>query len=192
MKKKRLCLIGIVTVLTVLLLTPSVAMAENPVTFIASGTASVDDFGVSRYTGPVEHVRNELVLSSPVIGLEFEGWDEADGASFITIHDGLLIWLPRHDGTFEGSLQGTFVIEKENGELEGNIWGNIRGKIILDPVSKSVSDYGTFTSTGGDGIFAKTKIQGTWNADLLLDEIVGTYIGEIVLIGRVISHSKRE
>lgn len=174
MKRKWLCTMCITVALIMGLLTPGVALAAKPQTFTGSGIAYIAGPYVSWQTGPVEHAVNEPVNSYG--GLTVTGWPAADGSMFESLHTGLIVL--HRDGTWQGSLHGTFALIKDDGS---RLEGNMQGKVVYDPVSDSIHDYGTFTSTGGTGIFAGVKARGTWEAFLYWTG--DTYAGPIIIEG---------
>jgi hypothetical protein len=174
MKRKRLFAIAIAIALITVLLASSVALAAKPQNFEANGVCYIAGEYVSWLTGPVEHAVNEPVNCDQ---LTVSGWNEADGSVFESLHAGLIVF--HSNGICQGSLHGTFVLTNDGSRLKGIM----RGKVVYDPVSDTIHDYGTFTSTGGTGIFTGNKVRGTWEAFLCWNDSVGTYVGQIFIEG---------
>ncbi len=173
-------------VLITFFLLPTTTLAANPQTFEASGPVyiSISDSYKSWQTGPVQHAVGE-----PVDGfVDCSDWDAiSSGSSLETLHAGVIVLQP--DGTFKGSLNGTFTLKTANvaGGIEGNMRGEITGTWNPDdpnnPTGTYIDDYGTFTSTKGFGTLAGVKINGTWRVHLGWDAEAHTYNGEATLNG---------
>jgi hypothetical protein len=95
------------------------------------------------------------------------------------LHDGHIVLRP--EGYFDGSLHGKFTLYAAEGTLSGNMSGKVSGRAV--PGDDYISDSGTWTSTSGTGALAKVKAGGTWNAYLVWDEGLGTYVGTITIGG---------
>jgi len=174
MKKKWLVSIGMVVALITGLLTPSVAVAAKHEAFEGFGVAYIAGPYDHWQTGPVEHAVDEPVNCGDLTVI---GWDDVNGSSLESLHAGVIVL--HRDGEMRGSLHGTFTLKKGDSMLEGNM----RGKVTFDPVTNSIHDQGTFTATGGTGIFAKVRAQGNWEVFLEWDESIETYVGWITIEG---------
>ena len=170
--------------LAVGLLIPASAMAAKPTSFEASGSAAI--------TGPFAQWPSPLsedqtlwrvihAADEPVDGIvETSDWDALSvGSVLTTLHDGQIVLRP--EGYFDGSLRGTFTLYAVGGTLSGNMSGRVSGRAV--PGDDYISDSGTWTSTSGSGDFSKVKAGGTWDAYLIWDAGLGTYVGTITMRG---------
>jgi len=170
-----IALLVLASALAVALLIPASALAAKPTSFEASGDAWIGGPFPTWVTGRVMHAADEpvngVITSSP-------DWDALLGAGLETSHDGQIVLNP--DGSFQGSLRGTFTLHAAGDTLSGNMSGKVSGAIY--PVDY-ISDSGTWTSASGTGAFAKVKAGGTWDAYLIWDDGWGTYVGTITIRG---------
>jgi hypothetical protein len=165
-----------VSVLVTALLLPASALAAKATSFEASGDAWIEGLFPTWVTGRVMHAADEpvngVITSSP-------DWDALLGAGLETLHDSQIVLNP--DGSFHGSLHGRFTLYATGGTLRGNMSGKVSGRAV--PGEDYISDSGTWTSTSGTGAFAKVKAGGTWDAYLIWDDSLGTYVGTITIRG---------
>ena len=151
---------ALILALTAALLLPAVVLAEKPTSFSASGQVYVAGAPVPAPAGLSGRLR---FLEEPVLGsiTDGGGWSALTGASFSTVHDSN-VSLDPNTGAVQGTMHGTFTLEKTGSIFTGTFEGTISGNLATGPVV----DTGRWSGARGTGIFQGAKGRGTWTATL--------------------------
>ena len=176
---RRLTALLSLVLLVVPLLTPASVRAAQPtsVSFQGSGNAWIaGDQYDQKWKGPNNIAKGEPV---DIVLNEVTGWNELIGAQAITVHHGVIHIQP--DSSFQGRLSGEFVLTA----LDGcTLRGNMSGAVTVSADGNTISDSGTWLSTGGTGDHLQdAKVQGTWKVVLYWNDGLGTYFGDIEMDG---------
>ncbi|MBI2909931.1 MAG: hypothetical protein HYX92_20010 [Chloroflexi bacterium] len=160
---------------------PSPAVADGKATrFTASGVVAVA--GVPRPSEIEGHGRRlEILTEGELVAgyLAQSTWGTLLGGVFSTLHKSEVAYLP--NGKFRGELEGGFSVGLPGGILSGKMKGEVTGTFMWTDTNgnravdaseaaslfiQTIHDVGTWKATGGTGVFAGTKSEGTWTVDL--------------------------
>lgn len=178
--KRRLLLISLALVLVLTALTPATALAyqgkrvqsEN---FSGSGLIYVTYMPDPIIRGDIWRYNGEIVEGF----LNECDWDLLAGTGFYSKHNSVVKVDEQYNAS--GVMKGTFSLTRPDGS--GVLKGTFTGRISGNLGTGDIYDTGTWSSTGGTGVFKGVKASGKWSADLSIGPIPGTDI--YTLIGPV-------
>ncbi len=181
--KKRILFLSLALVLVMTALVPGAALAKNDK--YRQGSAFQDFSGagliyVTYMPDPV--IKNKVWRYDGEIVEGFLAqcdWDLLAGTAFWSEHDSTV--RVDEEGNARGVMKGSFSLIRPDGSgsLDGTFTGIITGNLFTG----DISDSGTWTGTGGTGVFEGVKASGKWSAQLSIGPIPGTDI--YTLIGPV-------
>lgn len=176
--KKRILLICLALVLVLTFAVPATALAKNnyqprgSTPFTGNGLIYVTYMPDPVIKGDIWRYYGEIVEGF-LLGSD---WEALAGTAFWSDHDSIV--RVSDDGTVWGFMRGEFTMSRPDGT--GALSGSFIGRISGNLYTGDISDTGTWTSTGGTGVFAGVRANGKWSAELHADLIPGTDIVSLV------------
>jgi hypothetical protein len=178
--KRTIFFIFLTLVLVLTTLMPGAALAKNDK--FKQGSAYQDFSGtgliyVTYMPDPV--IKNKIWRYEGEIAEGFLAqcdWDLLAGTAFWSEHDSVV--NVDDEGNAHGVMKGSFSLVRPDGSgvLEGTFNGIITGNLYTG----DISDSGSWTGTGGNGVFEGVKASGKWSAQLSIGPIPGTDIYTLV------------
>ena len=187
--KRRLLLASLGLVLTLMLLTPATALADNGRSLSTADFTGSGQLYVTYMPDPTVKGSTWRYHGETAVGFISQcDWDLLAGTSFYTVHNSIV--NVDKAGNANGVMTGTFSIARPDGAgtLEGTFFGRIRGNLN----TMVIMDEGTWIGTRGGGVFKNVKAWGKWSADLKPGIVNGqiTLMGPLTWEGRYISGMK--
>jgi|GEM_PF-3177257 len=177
--KKRILFICLALVLVLTFAAPATALAKNnsyqprgSTPFTGNGLIYVTYMPEPVIKGDIWRYYGEIV-EGYLLGSD---WEALVGTAFWSDHDSIV--RVSDDGSVYGVMWGRFSMTRPDGS--GALSGSFTGRISGNLYTGDISDTGTWTSTGGTGVFEGVRANGKWSAELHADLIPGTNIVSLV------------
>ena len=178
--KKTIFFIFLTLVLVMTTLVPGAALAKNNKFKHGSVYQDFNGAGLIYVTYmPDPVIKNKIwryegeIVEGFLAGCD---WDLLAGTAFWSEHDSVV--RVDDEGNARGVMKGSFSLIRPDGS--GSLDGNFTGIITGNLYTGDISDSGTWTGTGGTGVFEGVKASGKWSAQLSIGPIPGTDIYTLV------------